>query len=389
MAYRLLIIPGDNADLRALSSQLAEDVEVQVLDSANDALWEVRNSPPEAIVADMELPGMSGMDLAEILPNFGVPTRVVLWSRAPNHKAAEQAASHGVHTFLNGPLSSSQLHDAVYHALGRGEEAASAPVAAPEPAAVPEAPAPPPVAAHLVPEDIPLDVLYEDEDLGVINKPAGMVVPPGAGVREGTLVHALLSRWPQLAGVGGVGGVARPGIVHRLDKDTTGLLVVAKTTIAQTALVRQLQARSVHREYLALAAGDIARGGTIDAPIGRHPVKRTSMAVVATGKPSVTRYEVRERLGDCTLLACRLESGRTHQIRVHLASIGHPLVGDAAYGRAHETGIAFARQALHAWKLGLLHPVTQEHMQWESPLPADFAALLSTLGQRRPATRVR
>ena len=152
MAYRLLIIPGDNADLRALSGQLAEDVEVQVLDSANDALWEVRNSPPEAIVADMELPGMSGMDLAEILPNFGVPTRVVLWSRSPNHEAAEQAVSHGVHTFLNGPLSSSQLHDAVYHALGRGEEAASATVVAPEPAAAPEtapqAHAPPAVAAH-------------------------------------------------------------------------------------------------------------------------------------------------------------------------------------------------------------------------------------------------
>jgi DNA-binding NarL/FixJ family response regulator len=150
MAYRLLIIPGDNADLRALSGQLADDVEVQVLDSANDALWEVRNSPPEAIVADMELPGMSGMDLAEILPNFGVPTRVVLWSRAPDHKAAEQAASHGVHTFLNGPLSSSQLHDAVYHALGRGEEAAAAPVpetvAAPEPA--PPTPAPPAAAVH-------------------------------------------------------------------------------------------------------------------------------------------------------------------------------------------------------------------------------------------------
>src|SRR5215211_7094451 len=152
MAYRLLIIPGDNADLRALSGQLAEDVEVQVLDSANDALWEVRNSPPAAIVADMELPGMSGMDLAEILPNFGVPTRVVLWSRAPDHKAAEQAASHGVHTFLNGPLSSSELHDAVYHALGRGEEVIeAAPVAVPEPVAMPEpppAPTPPPVAAH-------------------------------------------------------------------------------------------------------------------------------------------------------------------------------------------------------------------------------------------------
>ncbi|MEO7909645.1 MAG: response regulator [Roseiflexaceae bacterium] len=152
MAYRLLIIPGDNADLRALSGQLAEDVEVHVLDSANDALWEVRNSPPEAIVADMELPGMSGMDLAEILPNFGVPTRVVLWSRLPDHKAAEQAASHGVHTFLNGPLSSSELHDAVYHALGRGEEAVeSAPVTVPEPVAAPEPappPAAPPVATH-------------------------------------------------------------------------------------------------------------------------------------------------------------------------------------------------------------------------------------------------
>jgi CheY-like chemotaxis protein len=151
MAYRLLIIPGDNADLRALSGQLAEDVEVQVLDSANDALWEVRNSPPAAIVADMELPGMSGMDLAEILPNFGVPTRVVLWSRALDHKAAEEAASHGVHTFLNGPLTSSELHDAVYHALGRGEETA-APVVAPEPVVVPEptppAPMPPVVAAQ-------------------------------------------------------------------------------------------------------------------------------------------------------------------------------------------------------------------------------------------------
>ena len=149
MAYRLLIIPGDNADLRALSGQLAEDVEVQVLDSANDALWEVRNSPPEAIVADMELPGMSGMDLAEILPNFGVPTRVVLWSRTPNRKAAEQAASHGVHTFLDGPLSPSQLHDAVYHALGRGEEVAeAAPVVQPEPVAAPDPAPPPPVAAH-------------------------------------------------------------------------------------------------------------------------------------------------------------------------------------------------------------------------------------------------
>jgi 23S rRNA pseudouridine1911/1915/1917 synthase len=240
-----------------------------------------------------------------------------------------------------------------------------------------------PRAAAFAPQSIPLAIVHEDAAIIVIDKPAGLVVHPGSGNWDGTLANALLHHAPELA------QVPRAGIVHRLDKDTSGLLVVAKTTIAQTALVRQLQARSVHREYLALAVGDIARGGTIDAPIGRHPVKRTSMAVVATGKPSVTRYEVRERLGDCTLLACRLESGRTHQIRVHLASIGHPLVGDAAYGRTQGKGIAFARQALHAWKLGLLHPVTHESMQWESPLPADFAALLATLGQRRPATRVR
>jgi 23S rRNA pseudouridine1911/1915/1917 synthase len=240
-----------------------------------------------------------------------------------------------------------------------------------------------PRAGALAPQSIPLAIVYEDSAIIVIDKPAGLVVHPGSGNWDGTLANALLHHAPALA------LVPRAGIVHRLDKDTTGLLVVAKTTIAQTALVRQLQARSVHREYLALAAGDIARGGIVDAPIGRHPIKRTSMAVVSTGKPSVTRFEVRERFCDCTLLACRLESGRTHQIRVHLASIGHPLVGDAAYGRAHAKNMAFSRQALHAWKLGLQHPLTDQSMQWEAPLPADFAALLAHLGQRRPATRGR
>jgi 23S rRNA pseudouridine1911/1915/1917 synthase len=235
-----------------------------------------------------------------------------------------------------------------------------------------------PRAAAFTPQSIPLAIQYEDAAIIVIDKPAGLVVHPGSGNWDGTLANALLHHAPELA------AVARAGIVHRLDKDTTGLLVVAKTPIAQTALVRQLQARTVHREYLALVSGDIARGGTVDAPIGRHPVKRTSMAVTATGKPSVTHYAVRERLGDCTLLACRLESGRTHQIRVHLASIGHPLVGDPAYGRKQDKGIAFARQALHAWKLGLEHPSTHESMRWESPLPADFTALLANLRQRRP-----
>ena len=228
---------------------------------------------------------------------------------------------------------------------------------------------------ELKPQQISLSIVYEDEALIVIDKPPGLVVHPGSGNWSGTLANALLHHSPALS------GVARAGIVHRLDKDTSGLLVVAKTEIVRTELVRQLQARSVHREYLALAAGDIARSGTIDAPIGRHPLKRTSMAVVGSGKPAVTHYEVRERFSDYTLLACRLETGRTHQIRVHLASIRHPLVGDPAYGR--RGGVAFPRQALHAWRLGLVHPATGKPIQWESPLPADFATLLVALRVRK------
>ena len=235
-------------------------------------------------------------------------------------------------------------------------------------------PLPDPRTTQFVAQSIPLTIVYEDAALLVIDKPAGLVVHPGSGNWDGTLANALLHHAPALA------TVARAGIVHRLDKDTSGLLVVAKTAIAQTALVRQLQARTVHREYLALATGDIARGGIIDAPIGRHPVKRTSMAIVQTGKPAVTRFEVRERLGDCTLLSCRLETGRTHQIRVHLASLGHPLVGDPAYGRGR--GLKFTRQALHAWRLGLMHPTSGDAMRWESPLPEDFAQLLAMLRQR-------
>ncbi len=244
-----------------------------------------------------------------------------------------------------------------------------------------------PRAVAFVAQALPLTIVYEDETLMVVDKPAGMVVHPGNGNWDGTLANALLHHVPALA------GVARAGIVHRLDKDTTGLLVVAKTETAQTDLVRQLQARSVRREYLALAAGDIARNGTVDAPIGRHPVKRTSMAVNPAGRHAVTHYEVRERFGDCTLVLCRLETGRTHQIRVHLASIGHPLIGDPSYGRrpaatarsaaANAGGpVAFPRQALHAWRLGLVHPETRDTMSWESQLPDDFSRLLDVLRER-------
>ena len=222
-----------------------------------------------------------------------------------------------------------------------------------------------------LPEAIALSIVEEDDALLVVDKPAGLVVHPGSGNWEGTLLNALLHHAPQLA------GVPRAGIVHRLDKDTSGLMVIAKGLTAHTALVRQLQARSVTREYIALAAGDIAKGGTVDAPIGRHPTRRTTMAVAATGKPARTHYEVLERFRIATLLRCRLETGRTHQIRVHLASLGHPLVGDPAYGR--KGPVPFPRQALHAARLALLHPMTGRHCTWESPLPPDLFGLINGL----------
>jgi 23S rRNA pseudouridine1911/1915/1917 synthase len=226
-------------------------------------------------------------------------------------------------------------------------------------------------------EDIPLSIVFEDAHLMVVNKPAGLVVHPGNGQPTGTMMNALLHHAPQLV------GVPRAGIVHRLDKDTSGLLVVAKTLIAQTDLVRQLQARSVKRNYLALALGRVERDGTIDASMGRHPVVRTKMAVVRMGgKEARTHYAVRERFAKCTLLECRLETGRTHQIRVHLASISHPLAGDPVYGKTRSGDDrldAFKRQALHAWRLALLHPADGLEMQWEAPVPEDFELLLDAL----------
>lgn len=265
-------------------------------------------------------------------------------------------------------------------------------------------------------EDIALNVVYEDDSIIVINKPAGMVVHPGNGNWEGTMLNALLHHSPQLQ------GVPRAGIVHRLDKDTSGLLVVAKTLQSQTSLVRQLQRgterlnamreeddedtdyyddgddefaeeeevdteRLVKREYLALVWGKVARAGKVDAPIGRHPSQRVKMAVVESGKQAITHYTVEEAFPSCTLLRCRLETGRTHQIRVHMAHAGHPLVGDSTYQKGpqkclHELrGLlnAFPRQALHATRLALEHPQRGERMEWSVLMPSDMQMLLSDL----------
>lgn len=221
-------------------------------------------------------------------------------------------------------------------------------------------------------ESIALDIVYEDATLLVLNKPAGLVVHPGNGNRTGTLLNALLHHAPQLA------GIPRAGIVHRLDKDTSGLLVVAKTLESQTDLVRQLQARTVSRRYLAVVEGLVEGEGQVDAPIARHPTARIKMAIVARGKPAVTHYRALEQYPRHTLVECRLETGRTHQIRVHMQSLGHPLVGDPVYGAKHLARL-LPRQALHAAQLGLIHPQTGLPMQWQAPLPEDMQALLSQL----------
>ncbi|PWG62620.1 23S rRNA pseudouridine(1911/1915/1917) synthase RluD [Sediminicurvatus halobius] len=236
-------------------------------------------------------------------------------------------------------------------------------------------------------EAIPLTVVHEDDSLLVIDKPAGLVVHPGAGNREGTLQNALLHHDPALA------AVPRAGIVHRLDRETSGLMVVARTLPAHTDLVAQLQARSVGREYLALVAGTFTAGGHVEAAIGRHPRDRLRMAVREDGKPAVTHYRIERRFPAHTLLRCRLETGRTHQIRVHMAHIRHPIVGDPLYGGrlrlppgADKTVTdalrGFRRQALHAERLTLRHPATGETLSWTSPLPADFDSLLRVLADR-------
>ena len=245
---------------------------------------------------------------------------------------------------------------------------------------------PDPMPAEAMPENIPLDVIYEDEDIIVINKPVGMVVHPAAGNESGTLVNALLYHCK--GSLSGIGGVERPGIVHRIDKDTAGLLVVAKNDAAHIKLSEDLKTHAVSRVYQAIAIGNFKEDtGTVNAPIGRHPVDRKRMAIMrkpGEGREAVTHYEVLARFGQMTHIRCELETGRTHQIRVHMASLGHPLLGDPVYGgdgtkfearhRALITG-----QTLFAGELSLTHPRTGERMTFRAPLPADFAKLLEIL----------
>lgn len=235
---------------------------------------------------------------------------------------------------------------------------------------------PPPEPAVLEPEASPLQVVFEDGDVAVIDKPAGIAVHPGAGVRNGTLANALVSRWPELASTG---NALRPGIVHRLDKGTSGLMVVAKNELSYLALTRQIKDRKLHKEYLALVNGELKPArGRIEAPIGRDPRDRKRMAVLEGGRPATTEYRVLEHLKGYSLVLVHTITGRTHQIRVHMAAIGHPLVGDVPYGRASHL---LSRHFLHATKLGFQLPSSGEYREFESPLPEDLEAVLAKLRQ--------
>ena len=233
----------------------------------------------------------------------------------------------------------------------------------------------------ILPEDIPIDIVYEDADIAVIDKPKGMVVHPAPGNPNGTLVNALMYH---LSGLSGIGGELRPGIVHRIDKLTSGLIVVAKNDMAHTSLAAQLKEHSARRTYIAIVDGNIKEdAGTVDAPIGRHPVDRKRMAVVKDGREAVTHWRVLERYGAYTLIEARLETGRTHQIRVHMAHIKHPVAGDTVYGSA-KPRLGLDGQALHAARLELTHPGTGERMSFKANVPEYFASALKKAGRNEP-----
>ena len=243
---------------------------------------------------------------------------------------------------------------------------------------------PPPAPDEVLPERIPLEVVYEDDDLLIVDKPAGLVTHPAPGHSGGTLVNALLARQGG-GGLGGIAGIERPGIVHRLDRDTSGLIIVAKHDAAQSNLMAQLRARRVKKEYLALVGGSVAAAvGRIEAPIGRDPQRRMRMAVVPDGRPAITGYRVRERFEAWTLLELELVTGRTHQIRVHLASIGHPVAGDPLYatGLVRRGPHGLARLFLHSWRLELLAPSADRLIRAAAPLPPELETVLGRLREK-------
>ncbi|HYN11292.1 MAG TPA: RluA family pseudouridine synthase [Burkholderiales bacterium] len=306
-----------------------------------NADWDAAFVAPMSATVPVELGGMRlDQALARLFPQYS-RNRLQEWLRS-GHIRVEGKSS----------LSPSD-------AVSGGEQVVLEPPPAPD--ATPKA------------QRMPLKIVYEDAQLIVIDKPAGLVVHPGAGVPDRTLLNALLAHAPALA------GVPRAGIVHRLDKDTSGLLVVAKTVSAQADLVKQLAERSMRRVYLAVVQGDPPASGVIDAPLGRDVRARTRMAVTHRGKPSRTSYRVLERYGRAALVECRLETGRTHQIRVHFQHIRHPLIGDIVYRRGTRHGMAFPRQALHAAELSLTHPASRQSMTWRSALPRDLKRLVESL----------
>ncbi len=306
-----------------------------------EADWEESFAAPMSATVPAALGGLRfDQALARIFPQYS-RNRLQAWLRSG-------------HITLDGARAEAR------HAVTGGERIVLVPPPVPD-AAAPQA------------QRMPLKIVHEDRDILVIDKPAGLVVHPGAGQPDRTLLNALLAHAPQLA------AVPRAGIVHRLDKDTSGLLVVAKSVEAQAELVKQLASRSMRRVYLAVVQGDPPASGVIDAPIGRDPRSRVRMAVVHRGKPARTAFRVVERFGHAALIECRLETGRTHQIRVHLQHIRHPLVGDTVYRRGTRHGLSFPRQALHATELSLEHPGTHRPMTWRSPLPRDLKRLLASL----------
>jgi 23S rRNA pseudouridine1911/1915/1917 synthase len=302
--------------------------------------WDAGFAAPMSATVPRELGGLRlDQALARLFPQYS-RNRLQAWLRS------------GHITLEKGSLKASDL-------VVGGEQVVLAPP--PPPADVPQA------------QRMPLKIVHEDAALIVIDKPVGLVVHPGAGQPDRTLLNALLAHSPRLA------GVPRAGIVHRLDKDTSGLLVVAKSVVSQVSLVKQLADRSMRRVYLAVVQGDPPASGVIDAPLGRDVRSRTRMAVTHRGKEARTSYRVLERFGEAALVECRLETGRTHQIRVHFQHIRHPLVGDTVYRRGTRHGMDFPRQALHAVELSLMHPESGRRMTWQAPLPADMKRLLKKL----------